>query len=38
MQETYTINGKAYPVESYTETKSGRKVPILDVKWMSDIK
>lgn len=38
MQETYTIHGKAYPVESYTETKSGRKVPVLDVKWMSDIK
>ena len=38
MQETYTIDGKAYPVESYTETKSGRKVPVLDVKWMSDIK
>lgn len=38
MQETYTINGKTYPVESYTETKSGRKVPVLDVKWMSDIK
>ena len=38
MQETYTIDGKAYPVESYTETKSGRNVPVLDVKWMSDIK
>lgn len=38
MQETYTIHGRAYPVGSYTETKSGRKVPILDVKWMSDIK
>ena len=38
MQETYTINGKAYPVESYTETPSGQKAPILDVKWMSDIK
>ena len=38
MQETYTINGKAYPVESYTETPGGQKAPILDVKWMSDIK
>lgn len=38
MQETYTIDGKAYPVESYTETPSGQKAPILDVKWMSDIK
>ena len=25
MQETYTINGKAYPVESYTETPSGQR-------------
>ena len=38
MQETYTIDGKTYPVESYTETPSGQKAPILDVKWMSDIK
>ena len=38
MQETYTICGKAFPVESYTETKGGQKVPILGVKWMSDIK
>ena len=38
MQETYEIGGKAYPVSGYTETKSGRKVPVLNVKWMSDIK
>ena len=38
MQETYTICGRAYPVESYTENPSGQKAPILDVKWMSDIK
>jgi len=38
MQETYTIDGKTYPVESYTETPSGQKAPILDVKWMSSIK
>ena len=38
MQETYTVYGKTYPVEGYTETESGQTVPILGIKWMSNIK